>query len=399
MLMKTSMVEAESLEPDYPGARRMFALGIPFWSFIVASAALTAVLKGWQWELQHLPVDLSIVIGGAAIGTGIYAFVRRLTHLDFHRQAAAALLLIAAIAVPTEALFRAIKLYNPIAEPRPAFEAVQPVPGPKGTVRHKVIKIPAEPRTAAEMFAIKDVVRGGFFWLAIFSLWAAACVALLRDREARHRERRMASLSAEAHDAQVRALRYQVNPHFLYNTLSSISTLILEGQSAVAERMIMRLSAFFRSSLAQDPFQDVRLADEIELQRLYLEIEQIRFADSLEVRYDVPDALDEALVPSLILQPLIENSIKHGLQEAGKSTVLTISARTAAGRLVLEVADNGRGLEAENTDGRGRGGTGVGLGNVRRRLATRFGAQSLVIAGAGDRGGFKVRLEMPLQFA
>ena len=394
MLMKTSPSEAESRELIYPGARRMFALGIPFWLLIVVGSAVSAALKGWHWEPQYLPVDLSIIIGGAAIGTGIYAFVRQLTHLDFQRQASAAFLLIAVIALPTEALFRAVKLYNPLAEPRPAFEAVQPVPGPNGTVRHKVIKIPAEPRTAAEMFVINDVLRGGFFWLAVFSLWGAACMALLRDREARHRERRMALLQAEAHDAQVRALRYQVNPHFLYNTLSSISTLILEGQSAVAERMIMRLSAFFRSSLAQDPFQDVRLADELELQRVYLEIEQIRFADSLEVRYDVPEALEEALVPSLILQPLIENSIKHGLQEAGKSTVLTISARAAAGKLVLEVADNGRGAVAGAS-----GGTGVGLGNVRRRLATRFGSQSLLRAAAGERGGFEVRLEMPLQMA
>lgn len=116
-------------------------------------------------------------------------------------------MLVAVLAVPTEALFRTVKLYNPLSEPRPAFESVQPVPGPNGTVRQKIIKIPPEPRTAAEMFMINDVLRGGFFWLAIFSLWGAACLALLRDREARHRERRMALLQAEAHDAQVRALR------------------------------------------------------------------------------------------------------------------------------------------------------------------------------------------------
>ncbi len=236
------------------------------------------------------------------------------------------------------------------------------------------------------------MIRGGFFWLAILSLWGAACIALLRDREARHRERRMAALQAEAHDAQVRALRYQVNPHFLYNTLSSISTLILEGKSQLAEHMTMQLSAFFRASLATDPFQDVRLGDELELQRLYLAIEQTRFADSLKVEYDVPEALHNALVPSLILQPLIENSIKHGLQEAGKMTLLTISARKVAERLVLEVADNGRGPGCEH-------GTGVGLGNVRRRLTTRFGGGCRFLAGAMERGGFAVRLEMPLQLA
>jgi LytS/YehU family sensor histidine kinase len=226
----------------------------------------------------------------------------------------------------------------------------------------------------------------------MFSLWGAASIALLRDREARHRERRLSSLQVEAHDAQVRALRYQVNPHFLYNTLSSISTLIVDGRADVAERMTMSLSAFFRASLAKDPFQDVRLADELELQRLYLEIEQMRFADSLKVQYDVPPGLENALVPSLILQPLVENSIKHGLQEAGNLTVLTISARGIRDRLVLEVRDNGRGPGCEN-------GTGVGLGNVRRRLFTRFGNASRFVAGAAQEGGFQVRLEMPLQFS
>jgi two-component system, LytTR family, sensor kinase len=391
MLMKTSQAEAESLEPTYPGARRMFALGIPFWLFIVGGSAIASALKGWHWEMRHLPVDLAIVIGGAAIGTGIYMVTRRLTRLEFHRQVAAAFLVIAAVSVPTEALLRAVKLYNPWAEPRRAFETVEPVPGPGGTTRYKIVKVPAEPRTAAEMFVPRDVLRGGFFWLTLFSLWGAACLALLRDREARHRERRMALLQAEAHDAQVRALRYQVNPHFLYNTLSSISTLILEGRAACAEKMTMCLSAFFRTSLAQDPFQDVRLADELELQRIYLAIEQMRFADSLKVELDVPEPLNGALVPSLILQPLVENSIKHGLNEAGKLMLLKITARSVQGRLVIEVADNGRG------PGNCKG-TGVGLGNVRRRLTTRFGEACRFSAGPREEGGFQVRLEMPLQF-
>jgi signal transduction histidine kinase len=365
MLMKTQALETAKIEPIFPSVRRMFALGIPFWIVIVSASMLSHALKGYEWKLSYLPTDSAIIVIGAAIGAGIYAALRSFTSWEFHRQISAALLLILIVAVPTEMALRLVKLFNPLAE---------------------------DPHSWAELYEPKTLLRGGIFWLCIFSLWGAACLALLHDREARYRERRMSALQAEAHDAQVRALRYQVNPHFLYNTLSSISTLILEGQSEVAERMTMQLSAFFRASLAKDPFQDVRLADELELQRLYLEIEQMRFADSLTVQYDVPRSLDNALVPSLILQPLIENSIKHGLQEAGKLTVLTISARAVLDRLVLEVADNGRG------PGEGHG-TGVGLGNVRRRLATRFGPNCRFAAAARERGGFAVRLEMPLQMA
>ncbi len=392
MLMKTSSAELGESTALFPSAGRMLAIGIPFWLLIVGGSALSHTLKGWQWSVSQLPTDLTVIFGGAAIGSGIYVFLRRNTRLEFNRQIAAALLLITVIAVPTETLLRGAKLINPISRPNPAPKTTLIFPGPNGTTIRQIVKLPPEPSTAAEMFRPNDVVRGGIFWLAIFSLWAAVCIAMLRDREARHRERRMAALQAEAHDAQVRALRYQVNPHFLYNTLSSISTLILEGKAQVAEQMTMQLSAFFRYSLATDPFQDVRLADELELQRLYLEIEQTRFADSLRVEYDVPANLKDALVPSLILQPLIENSIKHGLQEAGKMTVLSISARRVADRLVLEVADNGRGPGNEH-------GTGVGLGNVKRRLTTRFGSSCRFLAGAMERGGFAVRLEMPLQLA
>jgi two-component system, LytTR family, sensor kinase len=364
MLMKTSQREVRDRDLAFPSAWRMFALGIPFWLVIISASMLSHMLRGHEYKIQYLPVDAFIIVLGAAVGAGVYSFLRSITHWEFSRQIMAALLLIVLIVLPVEAALRLAKFVNPFGEPH----------------------------TLAELFDVRALVRGMIFWLAIFSLWGAACLALLHDREARQRERRVSALQLEAHDAQVRALRYQVNPHFLYNTLSSISTLILEGRTEIAERMTMCLSAFFRASLAQDPFQDVPLADELELQRLYLEIEQMRFSDSLRVEYDVPQGLENALVPSLILQPLIENSIKHGLQEAGKLTVLSISARGVNDRLVLEVADNGRG------PGDGHG-TGVGLGNVRRRLATRFGTACRFAANAPSEGGFQVRLEMPLQFA
>ena len=123
-------------------------------------------------------------------------------------------------------------------------------------------------------------------------------------------------LAREAQEAQLRALRYQINPHFLFNTLNSLSSLILSKQTDTAERMLMNLSTFFRATLSADPTADVSLDEEIKLQRLYLDIEQIRFPDRLSVEVDVPDALLAARVPVLILQPIVENAVKYGVAKS-----------------------------------------------------------------------------------
>lgn len=228
-------------------------------------------------------------------------------------------------------------------------------------------------------------------WVAPFGLWVATVMALIYHRQVREREARLAQVAVQAHEAQVRALRYQINPHFLHNTLNSIATLILEGRNEAAEAMVLRLSAFFRTSLAVDPFQDVTLADELALQQLYLGIELIRFEDLLSVEFDVPEALHRALVPSLILQPLVENALKYGVNDAPARTVLRIVARQEEDRLILDVSDNGPGKT-------GKAGTGVGLANVRRRLQARFGEKAgLDIVAPGT--GFLARLSMPLRIA
>jgi sensor histidine kinase YesM len=234
---------------------------------------------------------------------------------------------------------------------------------------------------------VLDMMR----WIAPLGLWTAIALALVYNRQVREREARLAALSVQAHQAQVMALRYQVNPHFLYNTLNSISALILEGRNALAETMVMRLSNFFRASLAIDPFEDVPLARELALQRLYLDIELVRF-ETLSVRVDLPAELDQALVPSLILQPLVENALKYGVNDAPQPTLLAISARREGERLVLEVSDDGPGV-AEGE------GTGVGLGNVRRRLEARFGDAARVETHSAPGKGFTARLILPLVVA
>ncbi len=225
-------------------------------------------------------------------------------------------------------------------------------------------------------------------WIAPFGLWAAISLALVYALQVRDREARLARLAAQAHEAQMRALRYQINPHFLHNTLNSIAALILDHRNDMAESMVVRLSEFFRASLAIDPLDDVPLSKEFALQRLYLDIETLRF-DNLVVRIDLPAELRDALVPSLILQPLVENALKYGVNDPPARTELTISARQAGERLVLEVSDNGPGASNQS-------GGGVGLDNVGRRLATHFGPEAGLEVLAQDDPGFRVRLTLPL---
>jgi len=234
------------------------------------------------------------------------------------------------------------------------------------------------------IFFIVDTLR----WLPPFGLWAGIALTVTYNSEMRERERRLALVQAQAQEARMRALRYQVNPHLLYNTLNSIAALILDGKNEVAEAMVVRLSDFFRASLSSDLHSDVTLGREIAVQRLYLDIEQMRFPDRLTSNFEIPPDLEQELVPSLILQPLVENSLKHGVHPDGTPTHLTISATKVKDELVLEVADDGPGTSSVS-------GTKVGLKNVRERLAARFGDNARVETRSDPGRGFVVRLRIP----
>ncbi len=241
-------------------------------------------------------------------------------------------------------------------------------------------------------YSLNMFIVDGITWTGSFFAWAAVLLAISYNAEARDRERRLAQAQTLAHHAQLRALRYQINPHFLFNTLNSISSLIWEKDLPRAETMLVALSGFLRASLENDPMEDVSLEQEIALQRLYLDIEQVRYAKRLKVEIDIPPDLADARVPSLILQPLVENAIRYGVGPSKRETRLRISASTDTQGLVLEVEDNGAGLNES-----GPHGAGIGLDNVRERLSTRFGAQSSFVAVAGLARGFRVRLGLPLK--
>jgi two-component system LytT family sensor kinase len=240
-----------------------------------------------------------------------------------------------------------------------------------------------------------DIVDGALNWYFFIVAWAILYIALSYANKVRLAERSAAASRAEAQTAQLRALRYQVNPHFLFNTLNSLSTLVMRQNGDEAERMIINLSNFFRTSLTTDPTEDVPLSDEIRMQRLYLDIEQVRFPERLQVVVDVPPELENAAVPGLILQPVIENAIKYGVARSTRPVTVTIRARAFQGRLLLTVNDDGMadgGAALEKTQGHG-----VGLRNVCDRLAARFGGEASCHFGARPMGGFGVDLAMPLR--
>ena len=239
---------------------------------------------------------------------------------------------------------------------------------------------------------IAGVVFALGYYIWFFMAWSAFYLALIYSEEAREQERWAAAVQAHAQAAQLRALRFQVNPHFLFNTLNSIAALIVDKHNRQAEQMVTRLAAFFRSSLSADPLEDVSLLQEIAAQRLYLDIEQVRFPD-LSVDINVPDELASALVPSLILQPLIENAVKHGIANNSQPARITLSASREGDWLNLEVRDDG--LDANDKSSRG---TGIGLANVHERLVRRFGDCCKFEAGRVSPRGFQVNLKLPLSF-
>ena len=162
--------------------------------------------------------------------------------------------------------------------------------------------------------------------------------------------------------------------------------------------MLLALSTFFRTSLSLDPGADVTLAEEIELQRLYLDIEKARFPDRLQVEIDVPEDLEQARLPALILQPIVENAIKYGVSKSRKTVVIRIEARPLGdGRMLVEVINRLKHGGTINLPAATHEGTGVGLANVCQRLDARFGSRASCRYGPMSEGGFKVTLTMPAE--
>ncbi|WP_235303049.1 sensor histidine kinase [Sphingopyxis sp. MWB1] len=230
--------------------------------------------------------------------------------------------------------------------------------------------------------------------------WSALYFAINYFLQLEEQNDRMLRLEAQAASAQLAMLRYQLNPHFLFNTLNSISTLVLLKQAEPANAMLSRLSAFLRYTLANEPTAQVTLAQEVETLKLYLEIEKMRFEDRLRPHFAIDPAVARARLPSLLLQPLVENAIKYAVTPQEEGADITISAQLAGQNVRITVSDTGAGLSAGDTDpttGTATESTGVGLANIRDRLAQAFGDLQRFDVHAGAEGGFTVTIEFPFQ--
>jgi two-component sensor histidine kinase len=235
----------------------------------------------------------------------------------------------------------------------------------------------------------------GKFHLGVVTYWVLVVLRHTFDFYTRYREEELrgSRMEAQLAQAQLQALRMQLHPHFLFNTLNAVSALMHRDLDA-AERMLARLSDFLRLTLETGGAHEVPLRQELDFLRRYLEIEQTRFADRLDVRVDVEPVTLDARVPNLILQPLVENAIRHGVARSSAAGRIEIAAHRRNGSLLLEVRDDGPGLP-EGADRPER--EGVGLTNTRARLRQLYGATSHLTLANRREGGLHVTLTLPFR--
>ena len=244
-------------------------------------------------------------------------------------------------------------------------------------------------RVVASVYTFKDNYML-IYWLIVMISHAIYYYTRFREGELR-----ASPLQAQLAQAELQALKMQLHPHFLFNTLHSISALQLKDIEA-ANRMIARLGDFLRLTLDNSGAQEVTLQKELEFLKCYLEIESIRFQDRLSVNMDIEPQTLDARVPNLILQPIVENAIKHGISPRAAPGRISIRVRRANGLLEIEVEDNGRGLQSNGRAGR-KNKEGLGLSNTRARLDQLYGSSYRLDLANVSEGGLRVTLEIPLK--
>jgi signal transduction histidine kinase len=375
-----------------------------FWLVYAATVVARALLGNDPWTVLHNKVPT--IVAGTLLTFALYAILSWFTRDASLRNKAilaAVLSALAAIGQATTIIF--LEPYFKPTKEEFRFQAREGFVVIEKGYQIRIERAASDPLVVtlprmAEMDRekkIRWIADSSVTWFFFFAAWSAFYLATLAQAQALGAQRRAAEAEAAARAAQVRALRYQVNPHFLFNTLNSLSSLVLTGRAEKAEEMLLALSTFFRTSLSLDPSADVTLAEEIDLQRLYLDIEKVRFPSRLRVEIDIPKELESARLPALILQPLVENAIKYGVSPTRDKVTVRIEARALGdGRLEIIVTNTGNADAAPAKDYDRIESTGVGLGNVCERLTARFGAHAKCEFGPLPNGGYQVHIIMPL---
>lgn len=245
-----------------------------------------------------------------------------------------------------------------------------------------------------------------YFDATLMLAWSALYYMINFFLQIEEQNDQLLQLENQATQAQLAMLRYQLNPHFLFNTLNSISTLVLLKQTEPANAMLSRLSSFLRYTLVNEPTGRVTVAQEVDTLKLYLEIERMRFEERLRTRFQIEPDTEAALLPSLLLQPLVENAIKYAVSPQELGAEITIAAQLVGPNLRITVSDTGPGLQSGGTNNRLTGvtfdggeqvSTGVGLANIRDRLAQAYGADHRFETMEPPEGGFAVLIEIPFE--
>lgn len=243
----------------------------------------------------------------------------------------------------------------------------------------------------------------GVFYLdmSLLGAWSALYYAINFFLQVEEQADRLERLEMQATAAQLAMLRYQLNPHFLFNTLNSISTLVLLKQTEPANAMLTRLSSFLRHTLVMQPGGKETVAQEVETLKLYLDIERMRFEERLRTEFRIDPDAATARIPSLLLQPLVENAIKYGVSAQEEGARISLAAQVIGARLRVTVSDTGPGIQTlqrqSDVLARGHSSTGVGLANIAERLAQAYGSDHRFEIVTPPEGGFTVVIELPLE--
>lgn len=358
------------------GHQMAFLTIIGFWLFHALIVSLRAAVMDFPAQGELASRRLAVTVVGILLTWLLYLFLRLFDRRPLGVRVAAAFIASVPCAVAIAvANYYVFNVYDPIslfADP---------------DVGKRVQEVEALLGLSAWQEIAEISVTRYFFIIA----WASLFLALGYAREVREAERKASRFAQAAQDSELRSLRYQVNPHFLFNTLNSLSSLVITGKPKEAEAMIQNLSNFYRTSLSSDPLEDVTLEEEVDLQRLYLDIEAVRYPKRLRTVIDISPELMNQYVPALILQPLVENAIKYAVSRTTRPVTITISAQADGDNMILSVADDGEAMDDSHV-----GGNGIGLANVRDRLEARYKSAARLDTHAKRGGGYVATLTLPL---